>query len=1174
MRVAHQRRVSSAAIAVAGALLIATLVPPAAQAADAVPAEGLIASYAFNGRAGASDDQVTNDVAGAGAATVRNVQASDWTDAGLTLRGGAKGSSGNWVELPDDLLSGAQSATITAEVKPTAAMLNSFHFLWSIGNDSSATEYLFASLNCGSSRTPLAGIKSNGVERLVSADACGVTANQWVNVTVVADAGDLSLYIDGKRVASDDVAIVPADIADQSLNAIGRSPWPDALFQGSISAFRVYDRALTGDQITDVADADAAVHAAELQAAAQGVLDSLDLTDLTTSTHISLPTVNRQVVWTSSQPEIVAPDGTVNPPLSGESSVQVELTATASVRGQTATETITVTVEPSDETVIEHAQRLAEQFTIAPVVADGSVLPTAPAGSSTEVTTLEGAGISITDGTISLAGDAAVDAVITVSVTDELSGTIVPRRFEVRVLPASDATSLLAYNRVPTTAAEANNADIALSMHLAVEEGEGWSPLNENYGIFFPKTSQAVPAGGTSDAIIRSLRDPHLFALADGGYGIVATRVARGGGSDGTQSSKVLFARSTDLLTYQEVGMIDVGVTDGVNDPAAIWDSASGHYLVGWNSDDGVGKYTTFADLTTQSAHGDVRRGAIAATAGAEGAGVAQFDSGNSITISADTASALGVRFGRVSNTTVSPLDEVSLEQGDELAIDDLPARATLAYTDGSTASRAIEWNAADLAAVDTSTQGEYTVTGTVAQPEYPTPFADERADPSIFRYEANGRTRFLMIATEDLHMNPVDPQNGAHMPIRVADRIDDLSDDAIDAGRGAEIDLLRAGDTDAVGKVMTGCFWAPEFHVIDGRLSILFMPCYNGSNGRPDMWTGRASIIQLKQDQSGNDLDPAMPANWTKAEPVVRTDGSVLNHLQDISLDMTFFQDSGQSYYAWQMLGSVFIAHVDPAEPTKLTSEPVRIVVPEYAWDNTIAEGPNVLVENGRLYLIYSGSTVGDTYTTGLATATAGEGVDLTDPDAWTKLNHPIQKSGMFNGEWQLGTGHGMWSHDEDGNLLYVFHARTDHNGLTGRDTFVRRVHFAADGMPVLDMEADEEVAPANRTVSVVVKVVPSASAQLKFSVDVSARCVAGKVVQVVRISNDDAVAIGFDVTSAYGEREFDAIQPSRSASGTFTTRQTSIEDDVLTVIATGPHDGDTVEVTRELVVPAHSCR
>lgn len=43
------------------------------------------------------------------------------------------------------------------EVKADSSMLNAFHFLWNIGNDSSDTEYFFATLNCGSSRNPLVG---------------------------------------------------------------------------------------------------------------------------------------------------------------------------------------------------------------------------------------------------------------------------------------------------------------------------------------------------------------------------------------------------------------------------------------------------------------------------------------------------------------------------------------------------------------------------------------------------------------------------------------------------------------------------------------------------------------------------------------------------------------------------------------------------------------------------------------------------------------------------------------------------------------------------------------------------------------------------------------------------------------------------------------------------------
>ncbi|BCI70110.1 hypothetical protein SPKIRA_09400 [Sphingomonas paucimobilis] len=72
----------------------------------------------------------------------------------------------------------------------------------------------------------------------------------------------------------------------------------------------------------------------------------------------------------------------------------------------------------------------------------------------------------------------------------------------------------------------------------------------------------------------------------------------------------------------------------------------------------------------------------------------------------------------------------------------------------------------------------------------------------------------------------------------------------------------------------------------------------------------------------------------------------------------------------------------------------------------------------------------------------------------------------------YEQGVGHGAFTTDEDGNLLYVYHTWGDGVGGNGRDTRVRRVHWAADGHPVLDMTADEEVAPRNRQVTMQVTV------------------------------------------------------------------------------------------------------
>jgi hypothetical protein len=491
MSLSTRYRRAAAAAVTAGAMIVGL----GATAAHAdVPDEGLIASYSFNETTGAS---VPNDAVDSafGPATVNNVQPADWTGSSLTLRGGAKTSTGNWVELPDNLLVGQESATIVAEVQASQAMLNGFHFLWNIGNNSSATEYFFASLNCGNGRTPLVGIKSGGTEQLVQSQGCGISANQWVNVASVVDgaAGTASFYINGQRVGHGPLSFTPGDVVDQSLNTIGRAPWPDPLFQGAISSFHVYDRALSATEMAVVSDSDAQPHAAQLQAQAQAVIDGLNLADIETSTDIDLPTANGRVAWTSSNAAVVSSTGIVTAPLSGQPAVEVDLTATTSVRGATASETITVTVQPSDESAAERAQRLAARFVIPSVVRSGTALPQAPEGTTVAVTAVTG-GIAAAE-TVTTDSDEPVDGSVTVSVTDAATGTSVQRQFAVRVLPAS-APQLLAYNRNPTSVAEANNADVALSMHLAIETGGAWSPLNENYGIFFPKTSTPVPAPG------------------------------------------------------------------------------------------------------------------------------------------------------------------------------------------------------------------------------------------------------------------------------------------------------------------------------------------------------------------------------------------------------------------------------------------------------------------------------------------------------------------------------------------------------------------------------------------------------------------------------------------------------------------------------------------------------
>lgn len=92
-------------------------------------------------------------------------------------------------------------------------------------------------------------------------------------------------------------------------------------------------------------------------------------------------------------------------------------------------------------------------------------------------------------------------------------------------------------------------------------------------------------------------------------------------------------------------------------------------------------------------------------------------------------------------NTGVKALGGATVENG--ASAEDVTAavsgtQATMTYNDGSTKTFNVDWNADDLAAVDTSKAGTYEVKGTVQQTTEAM-YNDARADPDIFYNEDDG---------------------------------------------------------------------------------------------------------------------------------------------------------------------------------------------------------------------------------------------------------------------------------------------------------------------------------------------------------------------------------------------------------------------------------------------------
>ncbi|MCD8117925.1 MAG: family 43 glycosylhydrolase [Lachnospiraceae bacterium] len=170
-----------------------------------------------------------------------------------------------------------------------------------------------------------------------------------------------------------------------------------------------------------------------------------------------------------------------------------------------------------------------------------------------------------------------------------------------------------------------------------------------------------------------------------------------------------------------------------------------------------------------------------------------------------------------------------------------------------------------------------------------------------------------------------------------------------------------------------------------------------------------------------------------------------------------------------------IFIATIDPDAPWQLTSDPVRVLRPQYGWDrlNTeVDEGPYLLRHGDDLFVTISGSSTGvaDLYCLGLLHARAGS--DLLRPENWDWMPYPVLTKESVPGEF--GPGHNNFVRDaETGDDLMVYHAVPhDEKGKSlGRHAGIRRVHWAANGYPYLEMTEERDLDPALR--DIVMKVV-----------------------------------------------------------------------------------------------------
>ena len=584
---------------------------------------------------------------------------------------------------------------------------------------------------------------------------------------------------------------------------------------------------------------------------------------------------------------------------------------------------------------------------------------------------------------------------------------------------------LLNYSRYPVSS-QLYDPRLAYSMHLAIsEDGKTYETLNHNSGVLFGLATENEDGSLNP----KCLKSTWLFRLKEGGYGVVCVRTAAEGEPDMESIGKVLFYTTTDLVLYECKGFVQV---DDIHIMKVMceYKEAEGCYVLTWMNGFGQWNCGTFADMV------DICLTEIK-SCGEKQEEVLKVDipgavPENVIEITEKEAEYLRKKLLTPYHVSVELPKEMTVAGKEEL--DEL--RAIAVYSDGTTAKKRIDW---ELSGVDFTKSGTYEISGKIHQDHFEFPVAFNRADPCICKWNE----KYYFIATNDADGNHT-------LYIREADTIPELVD-------AKEHLLLDSTTHEGIG----GLLWAPEFHVIDGRMYIL-----HAATPGP-FFEEESHVMVLKEGGS-----MTCKEDWERPRRVVKADGSNICEMgKEITLDMTCFEWEGDYYAIWSQrqflpkdLGAwLYIAKLNRKEPWKLDSEPVVLSKPDYSWANNhtfVDEGPFSLVVGDKLYVTYSSAAVDTSYVVNYLSIEAGK--NLLVPSNWFKNPYPVFTSRSVEGEF--GTGHNAYVEDEYGDIWNTYHARPGVEGV--RSSGIRRVHFDVDGAPRLDMTEEMDVNQALREV------------------------------------------------------------------------------------------------------------
>lgn len=247
-------------------------------------------------------------------------------------------------------------------------------------------------------------------------------------------------------------------------------------------------------------------------------------------------------------------------------------------------------------------------------------------------------------------------------------------------------------------------------------------------------------------------------------------------------------------------------------------------------------------------------------------------------------------------------------------------------------------------------------------------------------------------------------------------------------------------------GQAYSKEIWAPELHYLNNKWYMYFA-ADNGDNNNHRMY-----VVE-------NASEDPMKGEWTFK-------GKVGDATDKWAIDGSVFVYHKQLYMIWSgwegdvnQKQQIYIAKME--NPWTIKGNRMKISGPEYDWELhgdlgaksnpphvSVNEGPQILMNGDRLFLIYSASGCWtDFYALGMLSL---KGKDPMDTKAWVKSEQPVFKASPENEVY--APGHNSFFKSPDGKEDWIlYHANSKPGQGCGgfRSPRAQRFHWNADGTP-----------------------------------------------------------------------------------------------------------------------------